>query len=286
MSKHLIAFLLSLLAWLVASSARAQSTNAYSASVSTKKVESLKTVKEKALTLAIDLSGTTDLEKTDSAESTRATTLGLGLNYKINQDYLLLLAQAISYSNNGSYAVEASNTVLAFSAKPIKLSEVTHLTPLVKALLPTNEDNREYDSFRGAAAASLTLVHKTYLGVPLTISLSEELLKNVHEFESNAGNKANLSYRARTVGSFAFELGDHLDLSLSASYDAGRTYQEALRTAFKASQELSYKFTKSTSTYLSHSNGGDALGANGTESQIKIADDRTSTVSLGFRTVF
>ncbi len=283
MSKHLIAFLLSLLAWLIASNVKAQSTGA---TISTKKVDSLKAVKENPLSLSVDFSGTTDLEATESSESTRSTDLGLKANYQINKDNALSLSQAISYTNNGAYKVTAANTSIGAKFKTFKINEETSLTPSSKILLPTNEENREFDSFRGAAALALSLSYKTHLGAPVTFALSEEILKNVHEYESNAGNKANLSFRSRTAGALAFEFGQSVGLSLASTYDAGRTYQNALRTAFSVSQELSYKFTEKASTYISHSNGGDARGANGTDSQIKVADDRTSTISIGFRTIF
>lgn len=282
-SKHLIAFLLSAIAILFASASRAQSN---AASVSAKQNQ-VSIEKQSALKLDLSLYASSDLEKEASTTVNRSTTLELNATYDLNKDYTLGLLQELSQALAGAQDLTASNTVLSISKSAYKFDNQLSLAPKFKVYLPTNEEDRDSDSLQGAMAASLSLIKKTQVAsLPTQLSLAAEALKNSHQFETTAASEANLSYRGRISAIAELNLSQKAKFILASYYQAGRTYQNALRSAFYLAQELDYEFSENFTGFLTHENGGDALRANGRSSNVSIIDDRASVVSLGFKTSY
>ena len=282
MPKHLIAFLLAAFAILFASAAK----SAEPAAVKTKSAKLIAPVKEKALSLSVDLYASSNRLDTATSGADRALNAELLFKYQLNEQSHVFIKQDFSYSNVGISNLEASNTALGSGLTIFKLSDQTSITPTLRVILPSNEEDRNKDGLKSAVAVKLALTTETTTLLPISYSFSTEALKNFHKFENNADLEANLSYRLRTIAALEISLSKNLTFSLAGLYDSGRTYQEALKTGFLLAQEASYSFTDTTAAFIAHENSGDARAANGTNSNIVIADKYSSIFSIGFRTKF
>lgn len=277
MSKHLLAFILSVIAVLFASLTRAQ-TNSVNVNSATSEIK-----KESALSLSLDASTSSDLEEEASSTSTRSSALDATLSYKFSENFKLGINQSVTQKTTGLQETTFSNTALIATFKKFAVNNDLSLIPSARVFLPTNKSDREDASLQGAASARLTAIQKLN-----AISLTGYIdgLVNSHKFETKADRSANLSNRLRLLVSAELAVTDKISVSGTAFYQAGRTYEDALRTAFSLSQDISYSFTEKTSVYFSHTNDGSALEANGTDSSIDIADNRESVLTLGLITKF
>lgn len=286
MSKHLIAFALSAFAILMAviTKANAQTPNS---AITVSQPEAVKDAQPQKLSVLVDLGSTSNLESPESAASQQSTTADFNFVYTLNPDWTLRVNQSFTQTHSGLQDFAVNNGSLSASFRKIRLDRDNELGFSGKLILPVNEEDREQKSFRAAIAPRVTLsTKKSLAGKALSITSYIEGLKNSHAFERTNTGEANLSYRGRVLAAAELELNSTFSAGVSAYYQAGRTYSGALRTGYSLAQEVSARFGAATSIYVSHENGGNPLGANGTDYNIEIADARTSTVSLGLRTKF
>jgi hypothetical protein len=74
-------------------------------------------------------------------------------------------------------------------------------------------------------------------------------------------------------------------LTLEGDYTYARNYHDVAITKFTFEQSLTYE-EKQWSLTLAHSNGGDALQANGTDYNIQVFDENRSTVYARLKFVY
>lgn len=266
------------------SKANAQTPNS---SVAVSQSEVLETAKTQKFFVLVDLGSTSNLEKPESSAADQSSTADFTFVHSLNDDFTLQFNQSLTQTHSGLEKFAANNGSLSASFRKIPLDRDNQLGLSAKLILPINEEDREEKSFRGALAPRVTLTTKKSLaGKAVTLTSYVDVLKNSHKFERTNAGEANLNYRARVLASADVELNETFTASIAGYYQAGRTYQNALRTGYSFLQEISAKLGQDISVYTSHENGGNPLGANGTDLNIEIADARTSTVSLGLRTKF
>jgi len=248
--------------------ARAQAVNAVN-------IDQIRSDKGKIKWL-VDLStgGGLQNEKVSGAERTSAlvaTAITGGMQF----------TAAMTYNHVGRIGAQLENSVAMINGPRLARSDSLTLITQLRGILPTNKIDREENSFRGAASARIAAL------LPMQGIIFLDALKNHHEFDRTATGEANLSYRARVAGGLTYDISPKLFLSGFAFYQAGETYLGDLRTRFHFEQELSLDLGKSRgSVYLSHSNAGDALRANGLDSNIEMFNGYTSSISIGFRNLY
>jgi hypothetical protein len=103
----------------------------------------------------------------------------------------------------------------------------------------------------------------------------------MHEFERTADGEANLSTKLSYSILYIQALSQIFSAELYAKYNTGWTYQNDLKTSFSISEKLNLDIKKNISTYIQHSNDGNALQANGSDSNIQIYDKNKSVMSAG-----
>jgi hypothetical protein len=251
-------------------------------------VSSIKIKKEnlipgiKKFSFYLDLSVDQNL-RTDSDPSKDANlSLSFAPSYQLFSKARLISEIHANQNLNSDYLTELANTTLGLSFTPIALSQNNNLLLTVKSILPTNKNDRVKNSFDGALSASAGLNNKASLFTKLsntTISISA--LKNMHEFERTADGEANLSTKLSYSILYIQALSQIFSAELYAKYNTGWTYQNDLKTSFSISEKLNLDIKKNISTYIQHSNDGNALQANGSDSNIQIYDKNKSVMSAG-----
>jgi hypothetical protein len=280
MFKHVLFFIIAVAA--VAHAKAAEVPVAASATVS-KSILNIKENNEaaKKISATYDLSTSSNLKPSGSDEFEQEISFSLSPIYKVKENLNLSSSLALSHSLTGFRDTTVNNV-------PVTLKKTIEVTPALRngvsatAILPTNENSREIDSFNAAASLGVDVTQSTSINkTPTSINALVSALKNSHSYTRTALGKANLSERVRFQLSLAAEVKPKVSLSLMGQYNAGRTYDQALRTSFVLQETLTLTTSKSTSIYLAHSNEGNALSANGTDSNINIYDKNNSTIAVG-----
>lgn len=258
-------------------------------SVSTKNTEKRNSDPgDKKWSVEFEAEHSTNLKSLDDADSDVSNGFRLSPSYVLNNLYSTSADVSLTQSLSGEEKTELNNIRLYLRRQPKTfLSLSTTYAPSLFGDLPTNEDNRIDNTFRGAVGSSLSLAYNFYLlGQSGKISYTPSVLKNFHEFESSNADLPNLSYRVRHSILLSQELGRFITVSALGYYQTGWTYQNAFRTFFHLSQKISLNITSNSSIFLGHSNEGDSLQANGVDTNIALYDQSNSSFSAGIAANF
>ena len=260
---------------------RANAQNNSATSISTP-ISQTAAKKEKPFTLALDLSIDSNLK--DQSQSDYSSTLALRVipalrissKAKIKADFTL---EQKNYADKSS---EVTDTAIILERDAIDLRPDLTVKPNIFGVIPTNEPNRNDNSFQGGAGLGAIFDLKIdSLGEQATLTYAPSFLQNFYEFESNNNLEANLSYRIRHNLAFLQPLGNGFSLELFGRYQTGWTYTNALRTIFILYESLKYDISENAAVYLQHTNQANALRANGVDSNVRLYDDSTSTFAIG-----
>ena len=240
------------------------------------------------MSLALDLSQSSNQFAEDQAEAERSTDLEIVLSKKLQSGDKLAASVAVSHSNTGFEDTTVSNTTIAYSLKSQQIDRDNSYVYSGRVILPTNEAQREDASFQGGVSARAALTSKKQLaGKPLTVNTFIDGLKYAHQFATNADGEGNMDYRVRVYSGASVDVSEKVSVGLEGYYQAGQTTQGALKARFLLAQELAYTPKKDGATvYMAHSNDGNALGPNGEDSNIEAFDSTTSVFSAGVRASF
>jgi len=242
---------------------------------------------EKKFSMSIDLSYDSNLRAQNDPAFQANSTLVLAPRYHLFSKAALNARLDILQKHYANNETEVSNLSLAVARDPIKINATSDLKMSVSSLLPTNEIDRNDNSFLGALGTSLGAIRKHAIGGKSgSLDGAIAILKNFHEFEHTNLNDPNLSHRVRYILTLNQDLPSDLSFEVIGRYQTGWTYQNVLKTAFLLNEKLAWQVSPTTSLYISHSNDGDALAANGLDSNIKVYDERSSVWASGVEVSF
>lgn len=235
----------------------------------------------------LQLSTSSNFKDPNSSDISSDTVLMIRPQRKLNDNYSIAARTDIIHTNIGPQDTVMGNTQVLFIRNPFAIAEYTRLKLSAQGVLPTDERLRKDDTFQGALGfiagvdRELRLFHRD-----LIVEYSFNAIKNFHRFESNAENKDNLSYRLRNLVSAEFFIAKQFSVSTTAYYQAGRTYQNSLKTAFLLGEDLNYYANEHLTFTLSHSNEGSALAANGMDSNVQFYDQANSIFEAGLTYIY
>lgn len=237
---------------------------------------------DKPLSFTLDLSIDSNLRNENDPDYAASTTLGFEPAYKVTRLLTLAGQVALEQKLYANQETQVSNTTLVLSRQPVHLSDKDLLSPSLFGILPTNEKDRNENTLRGGAGFGLSFLRSfSLLKRDTSLSYALSGLKNFHEYENNNLYGANLSHRVRHTLTFRHELSPKLSCEIVGRYQTGWTYQNALRTVFLISEQLSLKINETNSVYIGHINTGAALKANGVDSNIRFYDSSNSSYVAG-----
>jgi hypothetical protein len=228
-----------------------------------------------------------NLYGTDSRDNEAEGRLVIAPSYKLGQDYRLSLSNTIIQNFVRERQTRLGNSKLLLSHVPIYLTNDSMLIAAGGFRLPTNVEDRHLNTYNGSLVLEPNLITNwKVFGSPFVSVLGLYLTKNTHTYDRNASGGANTSHSEMAYFGIEKELLPKLTFLVDGDYTHARTYQNSMRTMFSMGQSLTYQHNKDLSVTVGHSNGGDALKANGTDYNIAVFDGRQSVVYANIRTVF
>ncbi len=236
----------------------------------------------------IQLEGSSNLRDTSDSDYKAANTFLFKPSYKIIEQLTLAARiEATKHYESANEDTELENTQLILIVTPLELSGDRTLGFTFTGVLPTNEKDRTNNTFNGGTGALIDLTQKySFLDRAGSISYAVSGMKNYHDFDRNNAAEPNLSYRFRQIVTLRQDLSDSFHLQIIGRYQTGWTYQDAFKSAFLISEEISYDITKTFAVYVSHTNDGDALKSNGIDYNIKAYDKKSSSFATGLTATF
>lgn len=214
--------------------------------------------------------------------------ISLTPSYKLTSEYQVSLSMGLMQDFERNERAQVTNFRLSLAHVPVRITEDSYLIPVVGVRLPTNVLDRKENSYNGSALAEGTiLTNWRVANVNFTTVYGAYLLKNFHTWEQAASHAANLSYSVRNYfGIEKYIIADKLSILFDGDYTYAETYTGSMRTLFSLSQSITYEYSRQFSVTAGHSNGGDALKANGRDYDISVYDGNTSTVYAYVRAVY
>lgn len=236
------------------------------------------------ISLDIDVSLESNLRDTNDANYETSSYLDVTSSYKLFSKALIRANLALQQKLYSDKKTSITNTTITIARDPVQIADLRLLNISAFSILPTNEDDRLKNTFRGGLGLAAGLTQKyNVLRQPGYINYSLSLLQNFHELERTNTNVANLENRIRHTTTLGQQITRDISMGFLAHYQTGKTYQRAFRSSFLITEEITYEVSKSGQIYLAHSNGDNALSANGLDSNISVYDEGTSTFSTGLR---
>lgn len=198
--------------------------------------------------------------------------------YKINSILTLRAKTIVTKENSGARQTTLSNTVGTLTIKGLKLNENFLTLHSISATAPTNEESKKRDRLMGAAGLTNGIRFKSaVVKVDYKLSLS----KNFHEFNINADGSPNVEYRLGHTLDVTVPITDKFSIEAVGLYRFGRTYGGFQRNTFTFDADINYDVTEKLTLNLGTSNDGNALKANGVDSNIDAYNENTSVVRAG-----
>ena len=197
---------------------------------------------------------------------------------KLNSILKLGTKVVVTKENSGARQTTISNTPVSLVIKGIKLSEQFKTLHSVTATAATNEETQKRDRLKGAIGITNGIGYEsTFAKIEYRLGIS----KNFHEFTVNSENSPNVEYRLANTLTLLVPVTEKLSITAAGLYRLGRTYGGFQRSNFTFDADIVYDVTGKFSLNLGTSNDGNALKANGVDSNIEAYNENTSVVRAG-----
>lgn len=238
------------------------------------------TTKKRNYSVGLGLTYTSNLYKEGTYESEKGLRIRVIPAYKFS-DYLTL-SSIISVEQQMTPPENTilSNTPVSLSYSRYQLAHVINITNKLTAVLPTNKDIAKQDSYRGTISLGNDFSY-TFESVPLKSAYGIALGRNIHEYKRNFMGAPNIEYSLTHSASLQLNLTKTFDFSTLFFYKQARTYNGFERSAFFTMATLNYDYNKDLRLSIGTSNEGNALKANGRDSNITLFNEHSSTVFGG-----
>jgi hypothetical protein len=242
--------------------------------------------KPKRYTITTIAQTESNLYETSAREHEAQGRLTVAPSYKYKNYRATLSVPLLQKFDHGNEGI-MGNAKATVTHLPIELTQDTSLIQAAGGRLPTNVKDRHDSSFDGALLTETSILTNWNIkDVPFTTVYGLYLTKNFHDFTRSRFGKSNLSYSV--VNYFGVEkyVTRKLSFLIDGDYTYARTYDNSMRTLFSIGQSATYEFSNDFSVTVGHSNGGDALQANGTDYDIQVFDANRSVVYANVRAVY
>ncbi len=234
---------------------------------------------EKSWSVDLGLETYSNLMKEDSYERDAGTTLEVSTAYRFNKITSLRLTMGLIKEHTGAENTYFDNTLAALSFKT-PLTDDTAWINTLAGILPTNRQMQDDTSYQGAVRVGTKLAF-TNLFWGSSGSTVLQMTRNFHEYNMTADDGFNIRNNVQGILSYALPLFAKLSLQTTFVYTNGWTYLDDTRQKFSIGADLAWEFSPAFSAYIGTSNEGNALKANGTDSNIEFFNDTSSIVKAG-----
>ncbi len=232
----------------------------------------------KAFGLSLDLSYNANMYAEGDTNQTSYTNLTIIPSYKITDKLTSSLRTDITKYHTQEENTEMTNTRIRFSYLTAQLNDQISWSNRFDGFIPSNRKSQLTDRLITTTGIGTSL---KYVGDITTAILGLGLSRNYHEFDYSTTGAPLNEFTATQALALEFSLMEKLSLSIEGTYIMARTYQNAEKYAFETVLGLGYQITKNFSASVGLSNGGNALKANGVDSNIEFLNEKTSELSAG-----
>lgn len=221
----------------------------------------------------------------DSRHSASAS-FWLAPSVRVSEHYSLSGLFILDKELTGEEKLSLRNAQLTARRTSISLSEELKFSPAATLILPLNEDARDRESLvLGIKLAPRLLFDLDAWGLsPVSGHFQTSVTRNLHQFKTSTTGASNREWSWSNWLKFDFAIWRQLTLSTSAIYSYLWTYEGNQTGQFELSEEIAWDFSNWLSVAVGHSNSGNAVKANGLNSNIDVFDAENSIVygSLSF----
>jgi len=204
--------------------------------------------------------------------------LGFGLMFKVNDNSSLFYKSALSRSNTPPNDTEMSDSIIGLSIKGYEITEQFRTSHALLSIIPTSEKSQKENRLFAGVGMSNGLSYSTDF---ITTSYSLSVARNFHEYDFNADGLANIQYSLGHKVELSIAFAEKWSFVNSGTYKTAWTYANKQRFAFEYHSDLVFDASDKMSLNLGTSNVGNALKANGQDSNIKVYDENTSILRAG-----
>ncbi|WP_413582359.1 hypothetical protein [Bdellovibrio sp. HCB288] len=238
------------------------------------------TPETKAWSIDLSVESYSNMMKEDSYERDAQTSFDLSAGYRFNKITSMRIGTGVIKEHVGAENTYFDNTSASLSFKTPLTQDIAWINTLA-GILPTNRQMQDEMSYQGAARVGTKVAFNNLIwGSSAATGL--QLTRNFHEYEMTADGSYNMRNNAQLALTYTLPLFSKLALQTSYSYTVGWTYQDDTRNKFSVGADLGWDFTPTISAWIGTSNQGNALKANGIDSNIEFFNDTTSIVKAGF----
>ncbi len=238
---------------------------------------------KKPWSIAADLSTYSNTFASESVEAERGTSLDLTASVVVSPLLKLSLNAVVDKSFVGQQDTTMSDTGISLSIKGYEFNKNLASVHSVAGVVPTSETSREVARLKGAMSVTNGL---SYAENWATLTYRLTVRRNFHEFNINADGAKNAEYSFANRLTAAVPLYKKLSMDLDFIFRDLITYDQNQRQNFAFSTGLNYELKNNLNVYISTSNEGSAVKANGRDSNISVFDDKSSTYGAGVNYVF
>ncbi|QDK46476.1 hypothetical protein DOM22_15540 [Bdellovibrio sp. ZAP7] len=239
----------------------------------------LTTPEEKSWSVDLGLETYSNLMKEEAYERDSATSMEVSAGYRFNKITSMRLTGTLVKENSGAQNTYFDNTIASLSFKTPLTTDTAWINTLA-GVLPTNRQLQDETSYQGAVRIGTKLAfNNLFWGSSATTAL--QATRNFHEYNVTADGGFNIRNNLQGVLTYNLPLFSKLSLQTLFVYTTGWTYLEDTRQKFSVGADLAWEFTPAFSAYIGTSNEGNALKANGIDSNIEFFNDTSSIVKAG-----
>lgn len=201
------------------------------------------------------------------------------LNINLTKIHLIRIDGGYTQNITNPESSDWNDTSISFRKSPTLMSWPVLLGYSIGGVIPTSKDSYKRQNSQGSATASVTAaLNPSVLMAGLGVTGILSFAKNFHQYETDINGKVLNQYTSSQILSLSYDWPVGISISANLVHRNAFTYQSNIRESFEISEELSYEINKMFSVAVGHSNSGNALKPNGTDSNVQVMDENSSVV--------
>lgn len=219
---------------------------------------------------------TSNLFKTSSPDHQLSSDFNLSVALRPTKEDSVSFALAATKDLKGEREFAFSDGSLGYSRKLYRTTGYS-ISGSIAAILPMSETSRDIQKLGTGIVIAPNI--SSSLGLDsFSAALRPSLRYNFHSMKTNMLGGSNTEYSLGARLTLGYNLTDEFSLSAVSSYARNTTYYGNTIDSYSFIQALGYQATEELALEIGHSNGGNALAPNGTDTDINFYDDNTSTI--------
>jgi len=222
---------------------------------------------------------TSSLHELDSNDHQLSNEFSISPTFDLGQGYTLFSSIAGTKDLKGERKFYMGDGSVGVSTTLRKFGDLT-ITGTSAVAIPLSEGSKDIQTLRTSISLIPSFKYSVNKSIKLSYTPSAKL--NIHEFKTSLTGSSNTQYQLGNTAAFVFTGLDWVTAVATATYLRKFTYRGNTSDVYAFSQSLSFTPTPATSISVGHAIGANPLQPNGIEQEIKVFDERKSSVFTGF----